>query len=690
MSRVRTGIGVIIGAALLTVPLAVSQAEPPHKNNGPHHAKVTSNSASDSAKANVQALRQAQRANARDSTFNDVDPSPNHQHGSNEGHLPPTRKNVKLVSKLELTAPFGNVVEGQIADLSVYKGHAYLNSWDEPTCTRGGTFVVDISRPDKPAQRAFIPALAGNYHGEGAHAVRLRTTSFQGDVLAVNNERCADVEAGGGFDLYDISNPRKPKVLVQGFGDTGPDDGSLVGDERVNDSHSSFMWQDGGKAYIVIVDNEELHDVDIFDITDPRAPKPVAEHDLVELFPQIVDAETTDNLILHHDMVVKEINGVQTMLSSYWDAGYVTLNVEQPANPVYIGDSSLAGPDPLTGLEPQEGNAHQAEFSFDDRFIVAADEDFSPYRAGTFSIATGPNAGEYSSNSVGGGAAAAGLPDQTMNGPVVYGGYGCDASAPVPQRSAVNPPVGPNEEAILVLQRGPAFDTDEDYNNNGDLTDDACFPGEKAANADAAGWDAVLLVNRHQASGDAADDSASCGSGGYPPGAQIVTLCTTHDALHRMFNDPPEFAIPYDDDTEGPALGTIGEKVRATSVFDGWGYARLFRNEAGKLTEVDAYAIPEALDERYASRFGDLSIHEVATDPKAQLAYSSYYSGGFRVLSFGGRGLRETGRFIDKGGNNFWGVEQFTSKGERLIALSDRDYGLYIVKYTGPGARRGS
>jgi hypothetical protein len=36
-----------------------------------------------------------------------------------------------------------------------------------------------------------------------------------------------------------------------------------------------------------------------------------------------------------------------------------------------------------------------------------------------------------------------------------------------------------------------------------------------------------------------------------------------------MFNDPPEFAVPYDDDTEGPALNTIGEKVRATSVFDG-------------------------------------------------------------------------------------------------------------------------
>ena len=56
-------------------------------------------------------------------------------------------------------------------------------------------------------------------------------------------------------------------------------------------------------------------------------------------------------------------------------------------------------------------------------------------------------------------------------------------------------------------------------------------------------------------------------------------------------------------------------------------------------------------------------------------------------MRFGDDGLQEVGRFIDEGGNNFWGVEQFTdAAGNRLIAGSDRDYGLYIVKYTGPGA----
>jgi hypothetical protein len=41
------------------------------------------------------------------------------------------------------------------------------------------------------------------------------------------------------------------------------------------------------------------------------------------------------------------------------------------------------------------------------------------------------------------------------------------------------------------------------------------------------------------------------------------------------------------------------------------------------MTEVDAYAIPEALDPDFASSLGALSIHEFATDPEARLAYSA-------------------------------------------------------------------
>jgi len=34
------------------------------------------------------------------------------------------------------------------------------------------------------------------------------------------------------------------------------------------------------------------------------------------------------------------------MLLSYWDGGYLTLNVNDPANPLYIGDTDFTNPDP--------------------------------------------------------------------------------------------------------------------------------------------------------------------------------------------------------------------------------------------------------------------------------------------------------------------------------------------------------
>jgi hypothetical protein len=45
--------------------------------------------------------------------------------------------------------------------------------------------------------------------------------------------------------------------------------------------------------------------------------------------------------------------------------------------------------------------------------------------------------------------------------------------------------------------------------------------------------------------------------------------------------------------------------------------------------------------------------------------------------------LAEVGRFIDEGGNNFWGVQVFEHEGQEYVAASDMDHGLYIFKYTG-------
>jgi hypothetical protein len=672
----RAAIGFAAASMLLAVASNASAGQRP-MDRAPYATDTTTKGSSPAASAILG-----------DSSFSgDV-----HQHGGTEGHLPASSANVALVGKLTPTSRFGAIVPGQIADVAIYKDYAYMNSWSEATCTKGGVYVADVRNPRKPKEAGFIPALPGNYHGEGAHVISVATKTFTGDLLAVNNEFCTDTPTvGGGFDLYDVTDPANPHVLVQGAGDRGAEGRMSGSSATARQYHSTFLWKAAGNVYLVASDDEELHDVDIFDVTNPRAPKPVGEYDFVEMFPQTLETPRPyGDLNLNHDMIVKEVGGRQVLLDSYWDAGYVMVDVTNPAKPAYIGDSDFGSADPLVpGISPPEGNGHQAEFSHDSEYFLAADEDFNPYRADKLFVGDA----ERPAAEVGGGTSVAALADQTLSGNVVYGGYGCPADPTAlptaADYTAEQLGLQPGDEKILLMQRGPSGDPSADYNGNGDLADDACFPGEKAAKAFDAGWDAVVLVNRHF--GSAAADEPYCGSGAYDPAKPMVTVCTTHTAYHELFGSTPQYTTPYSAD-DAPAIGTITVKrVRATSKFDGWGYAHLYRRSAGKVTKIDDYAISESLDPAYAFGYGDLSIHEFATDPERNLAYSSYYAGGLRVVRFGATGIDEVGRYIAEGGNNFWGVEQFAPatklagnlEGTRLIAASDRDYGLFIFRYTG-------
>jgi hypothetical protein len=589
-------------------------------------------------------------------------------------NLPGTRENIELVGTFKVPG----VKAGQIADVAVHKGFAYLNSWDDPDCERGGTWVVDVRDPAKPKKVTFIPAQHPYYHGEGAHVVSIDVPGFKGDILAVNDETygsnltlnsdCSrDDLTGGGFDLYDVTDPAHPKTLVQGAGDTDEDnDPSTPARDFANSYHSVFVWQDGPRAFLVASDNTELTDVDIFDITDPTAPVMVGDHDLVELFPQILGGERSNGAaVFLHDMVVKHIGGKPILKADYWDAGYVQLDVSDPANPEYVNDTTFAEEDPLregTGLTP-EGNAHQGEFSHDNKFLLTADEDFGAFRNVVRST-SGPTGGRAASGAEGDAVARISeLPDEQMNGPSVFVGNACDP-ATIPDAPADDG--DENTDDIALVERG------------GLLPDGvtSCGFADKFDNTQAKGWDGLIIFN--QVRPDDGQVNMLTGDGGIP-GVQMRRVDAIGATGVLADGGDPQT-------TPTPPIGTAGPDIEVGQEFDGWGYAHLYDAKTGE--ELDAYSIDEGQDPRFANGFGDLTIHEFATDPETNLAYSSYYAGGLRVFRYSrDKGLEEMGAFIADGGSNFWGVEQFTAaNGERLIAGSDRDFGLVIVRYTGPGA----
>jgi hypothetical protein len=570
-----------------------------------------------------------------------------HQHGPASGHLPATSSNVELVSKLALK----NVEPDKIADVGVFNGYAYLAAWGGATCKYNGVHVVDIRNPAAPKEAAFIQAKEGSAPGEGIQALHIDTSAFEGDVLVSNNEKCKDTAGFGGLNIYDVSNPEHPTVLAEGFGDETV---AGQGKKDANEIHSIFAWLAGTKAYAVIVDNEEGPDVDIVDISNPKKPAVIAEYDLDQRFPQIVQA-TPANLveIFHHDVVVKEIGDRQIMLVSYWDGGYVKLDVTDPKNATYLADSDMKNPDPellaRTGLEEApEGNAHEAEFTRDSNYIVAADEDFNP----TGVDGTTNDGGSFTANP---GDATPEIPiGSEVQGNTRYVGRACPGDPSVPAGDGTQ---------IAVVSRG------------------VCTFTEKIAAIEAAGgYVAAVVVNREGFDG--------CGAFGMAVDGGIPTVSVERKVGFDLFDktgfDQAACLAGTGDVLPGVALGAIGDEVTLRSFFDGWGYVHLFSNNNGKLVELDTFAIPEAMDPAFAEGFGDLSVHEAATSPtRNDLVYFSYYSGGFRVLKIDNDELVEVGRFIDQGGNDFWGVQVFSHAGQEYVAASDMDHGLYIFRYTG-------
>ena len=578
-----------------------------------------------------------------------------HQHGDASGHLPATNENVEVVSKLRLN----DVVPEKIADVGVHKGYAYLAAWGSVTCEDNGVHVVDIRNAGNPKEVKFIRSKPGSYPGEGIQTINITTPKFSGDVLLSNNEKCNEKTGYGGVNLYDVTRPTRALPLFEGAGDTN--DAGGVKRKNANSIHSVFAWDAGNKAYAVIVDNVETTDVDILDITDPRAPRQIADLDLAERFPQIVQSQP-DNLneVFNHDVVVKKIDGRQVMVVSYWDGGYVALDVDDPAHPEYIGDTDFTNPDPelleQTGkVERPEGNAHQSEFTLDNRFVLASDEDFSPNGTELFTDDT-PDPVAVSQ-----GSDTDQLQDgERLEGTAVYVGRACAGDTAVPAAPA------DGGTYVAVATRGSCAFTDKVASIEG-----------------AGGYAGAVIVNRE----GACDGFGMSVDGGIPAvsldrrsGFGLFDQEDRYDdAACRAGTDTLEGSL-----IPGVNVGERGDAVTVRAFFDGWGYVHLYENEAGKMTELDTYAIPEAMDPSKSTGFGDLSVHEVATSQRdADLAYFSYYSGGFRVADISGGEIQEVGRFIDEGGSNFWGVQTFDQGGKEYVAASDRDFGLYILEYTG-------
>lgn len=524
--------------------------------------------------------------------------------------------------------PFGGV-DGLTTDVWALGNYAYLGSFQEPFCSLDitGVRIIDISNPASPTQVGFIPA-PPNTRINDVKVAHIETKSFKGDILIHSQEFCgqgfiprlisngAVVAPGqGGISIYDVTNPLKPRALKQNF--------------LPFQVHNTFIYQQGDKAFVVVVDDENERDVHIVDITNPSAPREVA----VTGQPDFEAIEPIDNIGLNevflHDVTVQENNGRVIAYLSYWDGGLILLDITDPKNPVFLGDSDYLNPDPLSGVAP-EGNSHAAWPNADGTRVLMGDEDFGPgmLTSFTFDGTSYPAIEGLFTFPVGL------LPGQTFSGRVVWsGGLGCTPS---------EIPPAPAPDAVALIQRG------------------VCFFQDKAESAFAQGYAGFIVAN-DAARGDALVAMAPRDEGPYPPIPGAFVGFSTGEVM------------------KAAGVGNLGGTVVMTGVFDGYGRLHLLDvTDPANIAELDGFATENVLVPPVG---GDRTMHNVIVE--GTTAYISWYAEGMRVVSFKNDKLKEVAHFVDTGpeGSNFWGVYlHHHPNGNTYILGSDRDTGLWIFE----------
>ena len=510
-----------------------------------------------------------------------------------------------------------------ITDVWALGNYAYLGTFDDVACSLDwtGVHIVDISDPADPNKVAFIAAKPGARNND-VKVAHLNTEHFSGDILVASNEPCGSPflprrqsngvgspPGQGGVAIWDVTDPTKPKALKQNFLEFGV--------------HNTYIWQQGANAYMMVVDDDNVQDVHIVDLTKPQSPKVIAATGQLD-WPSDIAAEFGDTAgVFLHDIWVQENNGKIIAYLAYWDAGLVLLDVTDPKNPVFLGDSKYGVPDPLSGEFPA-GDGHVVVPNADGTRALFGDEDFAAGALTSFTFDGAP----YPVAEGGFTPPTYTLPSGTFGGPIHWtGGEGCT-------QAEFDRAANPGE--IALIQRG------------------TCFFSTKAANAQALGYAGFIVAN------DAArGDALVTMSAGTP---DVITI--------------PGYFVGFS--TGEVMKANEGGAVAAAGIFDGYGYLRLLDvSDPANIVELDQFATEGVFANPPLS--GDRTMHNVVVDGGTR-AYISWYAEGMRVVDFANDTLTEVAHFVDTAnGSNFWGVYLHDHpNGSTYILGSDRNTGLWI------------
>jgi hypothetical protein len=561
------------------------------------------------------------------------------------GQAPATRvdrraRNVSLVGALKLD-PFNVGVHG---DVSVWKNLAFIGKWRE-ACPGTGVDIIDISRPSAPVKIADTLDYADTSM-EDSQVMRIG----ERDVLAIGLQDCGNSATAGtvGLELYDITDPHNPQFLSL-F--NGEDFGMEAEHGHVHEFDLTMTPSGRALALLASPDLEAITsdamgrngigDLLIVDISDPANPTLAGEWGVLDApglgVPFYLGAlRGGDARTLLHSARANQ-DGTLAYLS-YWDAGFIILDISDPAAPAMLGRTPFSLAD--------EGNAHSVDEAREGSLLVAAEEDYIPYE---FNITSSAFSGTRIADEAAFTPSIFDLPGREMAGEVVHVGRGCPADPalgiPVADPYLANP-----AGKIALIERG------------------VCRFDNKVARAQLAGATGVIVYN-----------NAAGGEGRVIMGGNSPVTLGSADVIGTTITIPAVFVQR----STGLLLrdGTPPVTARTGFTFNGWGYMRIFDiGDPANPAEIGRFATPAVSDETVALD-GTWTIHN--PEVRGNTVYVSWYSDGVRIVDISRpTAPREIGFWKGAGAPadapavNIWSVVPHGS----LLVASDRNYGLYILK----------
>lgn len=277
---------------------------------------------------------------------------------------------------------------GSVTDVWEHKGIAYVGTFFEPDCSRFGVRIIDVRDPANPKFLGNVPTMPNTR----ANDVKVAEVGGR-DIMVMTQEPCFLTNKNGktksnkgGISFVDVTDPASPELLKKIFigGQSGSDTNFGV--------HNTFIWDQNGQSFLGLVDDDNVRDFHVLDISNPSNPTEVSVVGWPDWFgaggvvegddPQGASGLGSFAATFIHDIWVEKHQDRTIGYLSYWDAGLILLDLTDPANPVFMGHSDYNTNGPEGETNSEEGNGHVAvpARAEDGRYLLLGDEDFAPFR----------------------------------------------------------------------------------------------------------------------------------------------------------------------------------------------------------------------------------------------------------------------------------------------------------------------